>query len=56
MKVTNCHTFTNEEENIIRAALLSRAWAFEDENGETNHLSRQDKEYYDKVMALYREF
>ena len=56
MRITNAHTFTNEEENIIKKALLGVAWSFEDENGETDHLSRADKAYHEKVMELYKSF
>lgn len=55
-RFNSAYTFTGEEKNIIRRALIELMKSMEDENGEVDHLSPYKKEEYSKINELYFNF
>lgn len=55
-RYNSAYTFTGEEKNIIRRALIELMKSMEDENGEVDHLSPYKKEEYSKINELYFNF
>lgn len=52
-RIQVAYTFTNEETNIIRDALIALMRSMEDEDGRISHLSMSDKKKYAKIADIY---